>query len=100
METILKGNEVVGEFVVARDDSIQLKDYKDVLNEVRESVVAVDEYIDRIKQVNNLSVRAIAAMLICGISVVEIADLMQKSKMQIYRYINNDYKNGKTKHAN
>jgi DNA-directed RNA polymerase specialized sigma24 family protein len=79
------------EFTLAiTDDSAQRinVDYKDVLNEIGEAMKFRAEIdISKIRALNDPRQRATAAMLYGGVSVQEIAVIMNLSVSQVYRNI-------------
>ncbi|MBF0556720.1 MAG: helix-turn-helix domain-containing protein [Nitrospirae bacterium] len=64
------------------------RDYKEVLIEINEAMKCLTEIdIKKIRTINNVRLRAIAAMTYAGISIKEIAILLQTSLSQIYRIV-------------
>ncbi|MBV6342485.1 hypothetical protein [Candidatus Magnetobacterium casense] len=93
LDAILSGEECVSSelpALIAYDDNIATKDYKEVLSEA--CVLSDVERIDKIKRIDSLYLRAVASMLVVGLPVVEIASLLKKSRTQVYRDINNGYR--------
>ncbi|MBF0319057.1 MAG: hypothetical protein HQL01_04550 [Nitrospirae bacterium] len=71
------------------DDTVQMCDYKDVLNELREGKeVSRKIHIGKIRQIKDIRLRAIALLIYGKISIFEIAALLDKSVSQIYRIVN------------
>ncbi|MBF0345894.1 MAG: helix-turn-helix domain-containing protein [Nitrospirae bacterium] len=88
VEEILKREEPAFEAALEYEDSRLTKDYKDVLAEIKEALLKRNKInIGKIRQIKDARLRAIAVMLYARLPVTEIAALLQKSKSQIYRYI-------------
>jgi hypothetical protein len=76
-------------------DDYELKDYKDILNELRETA---ETRLELISNIPNIKKRAILAMLSVGISRNDISTILSMSHRQIIRIIkhNNDINHHKT----
>ncbi|MBF0553034.1 MAG: hypothetical protein HQK96_00585 [Nitrospirae bacterium] len=75
--------------ILTSDDNVLMRDYKEVLNELRE-VREMNKKINigKIRQIKDIRLRAIASMIYSKISIFEIAALLDKSVSQIYRIVN------------
>ncbi|MBF0317708.1 MAG: helix-turn-helix domain-containing protein [Nitrospirae bacterium] len=88
VEEILRAEESPFEATLQYEDSRLTKDYNEVLTEIREALIGRSKInIAKIRRLPDLKLRAIAVMLYAGLPVAEIADLLQKSTSQVYRYI-------------
>ncbi|KJU82864.1 hypothetical protein MBAV_004945 [Candidatus Magnetobacterium bavaricum] len=88
VEEILHRQELPFEATLQYEDSRLTKDYNEVLVEIREALIGRSKInISKIRQLKDVKLRAIAVMLYARLPVADIADLLQKSKSQVYRYI-------------
>ncbi|MBF0537063.1 MAG: helix-turn-helix domain-containing protein [Nitrospirae bacterium] len=88
VEEILRRQELPFETNLQYEDARLTRDYNEVLVEIREAAMGRNRInIGKIRQIRDIKLRAIAVMLYARLPVVEIADLLQKSKSQVYRYL-------------
>ncbi|MBF0402982.1 hypothetical protein [Candidatus Magnetominusculus xianensis] len=79
------------EYTVAVTDELAIhinRDYKEVLNEIRDGIEKRKKIdMDKITAIQDVTLRAIAAMIYAGIKIPEIAAIINKSQAQTYRII-------------
>ncbi|MBF0487822.1 MAG: hypothetical protein HQK98_06645 [Nitrospirae bacterium] len=86
VDRILSANSHAKEILTS--DNVQMRDYKEVLNELREvRDMSKKINIGKIRQIKDVRLRAIALMIYGKISIFEIAALLDKSVSQIYRIV-------------